>query len=206
MKLFKTTYDESYFNTVLDSNPLLKKDIEQKVHLIKSYKKRGRLLEIGCGSGVLLNKLKDDFDVFGIDISEYAIKKACEKIDKEELKVLNIGKEDINGNFDVIIAFDVMEHLKNPDKVIKKIKKLLIKDGIFIFSVPNNYGIFGRFMTNIFNFIDKTHVSTFRREKWINLLKQNNFNIEILNHGLFGYEKKDFAKHFSFNLVVISNL
>ena len=206
MKLFKTTYDESYFNTVLDSNPLLKKDIEQKVHLIKSYKKRGRLLEIGCGSGVLLNKLKDDFDVFGIDISEYAIKKACEKIDKEELKVLNIEKEDINGNFDVIIAFDVMEHLKNPDKVIKKIKKLLIKDGIFIFSVPNNYGIFGRFMTNIFNFIDKTHVSTFRREKWINLLKQNNFNIEILNHGLFGYEKKDFAKHFSFNLVVISNL
>jgi len=206
MRFFKTDYDESYFNTVVEANPFLKKDIEQKIQLIKSYKKHGDLLEIGCGDGTLLKKIHSDYNIKGVDISEFAIAKASKILDDKKLKVLDIEKENIDGDFDIIIAFDVMEHLKDPAKVIKKIKDALRKDGIFIFSVPNNYGIFGKIMTTIFNFIDKTHVSTFKREKWINLLNDNKFDIEVVNHGLFGYQKRDFAKHFSFNLVIVTHL
>lgn len=206
MKLFKNNYDESYFNTVVEANPFLKKDIEQKMQLIKSNKGHGHVLEIGCGDGALLKEIQANYNVRGVDISKYAITKASKIIDSKKLKVLDIEKEDIDGDFDIILAFDVMEHLKNPDEVIKKIKKSLRKNGVFIFSVPNNYGIFGKMMTKIFNFIDKTHVSTFQRQKWIHLLEDNNFNIEVVNHGLLGYQKKDFVKHFSFNLVIIAHL
>jgi len=206
MKLFKTDYDDSYFNTFIETNPLLKKEIKEKVELIKSCKKQGDLLEIGCGDGILLNKIQDCYNVTGADISQHAIKKACEMVDSKKLKVMDIENEDIDGSYDIIIAFDVMEHLNNPQKVIKKIKGAMKKDGIFIFSVPNNYGIFGKIMTKIFNLIDKTHVSTYEREKWIILLNNSNLKTEIINHGIFGYQKKDIAKHFSFNMIVIATM
>jgi 2-polyprenyl-3-methyl-5-hydroxy-6-metoxy-1,4-benzoquinol methylase len=206
MKFFKTGYNESYFNTIVELNPFFKKEIKQKVQLIELYKKHGDLLEIGCGDGFLLNKIKDKYNITGIDISEFAIKRASKLIDDNKLKILDIEKQDVDGDFDIIIAFDVMEHLKDPTETIKKIKNALKKDGIFIFSVPNNYGIFGKIMTKIFNFIDKTHISTYEREKWIQILKDNKFNAEIINHGLFGYQRREFAKYFSFNLVLVAQL
>ena len=204
MRFLKTEYNESYFNTIVEANPFLKKEIEQKMQLIASYKKHGDLLEIGCGDGALLNKLQNIYNIIGVDISGYAINKICKIIDVNKIKSMDIEKEDIENTYDIILAFDVLEHLKDPEKVIKKIKNALRKDGVFIFSVPNNYGFFGKIMTRIFNYLDKTHVSAYQREKWIRLLINESLNIEIINHGFFGYQKKDFAKHFSFNLVIVA--
>ena len=86
MRFFKTDYDESYFNTVVEANPFLKKDIEQKIQLIKSYKKHGDLLEIGCGDGTLLKKIRSDYNIKGVDISEFAITKASKILDDKKLK------------------------------------------------------------------------------------------------------------------------
>lgn len=204
MKIFKTDYNESYFDTTIDHNPFIEKEIKEKIKLIESYKKKGKLLEIGCGVGDLLNKLQTIYNVKGIDISKHAIDKASKKIDKKKLMVLDIEKENIKDNFDIVIAFDVMEHLKRPKEVLKKIKNILNKNGILIFSVPNNYGFFGKIMTRVFNFIDKTHISTYRREKWIKIIKKLDFDIDIINHGIFGFRKDEKTKHFSYNVVFIA--
>jgi len=181
---------ENYFN-------------KHKLRLIHSIKKSGSLLEIGCGRGLLLKKLKRDYLVKGIDISRSAIKSASKFIEKNRLKVMNIEESQINGRYDVILAFDVLEHLKNPKRAIIKIRNSLKKEGVLILSVPNNYGFFGKIITSYFNFIDRTHTSTYEREKWISLLKENGFKIEEYNQSTFGISKRKFMKHLSFNLIVL---
>ena len=204
MRFFKKKYDGSYFNTFLDFDFYKIRDARQKVNLLLSLKKSGRLLEIGCGRGELLKRLKNSFDVEGIDISRLAIDSASNSISRNRLSVLNIENKDIKGKYDIIIAFDLLEHLRNPIKIIDKIKRALNKGGIFIFSVPNKYGLYGSIMTSMFNFIDRTHVSTYGRKRWIEIMKGKGFRIDIRNQGLFCIIKNDLAKHISYNLLVIA--
>jgi 2-polyprenyl-3-methyl-5-hydroxy-6-metoxy-1,4-benzoquinol methylase len=204
MKFFKKDYSASYFDTVFESKHLKHTEVKQKAQLIRSLKPRGNLLEIGCGEGLLLKELKNDYNVSGIDISRFAIKRARSVVGRN-MRVADIEKENIRGRYDIILAFDVLEHLKNPEAAIMKMKKALKNNGIFIFSVPNNSGLFGRISTMFFNYMDKTHVSAFKREKWIDIVKNAKFKLQIINQSFCGYSKSELAKHFSFNLVIIAH-
>jgi len=206
MKFFKNNYDNSYFKTFIDIDikPIKRMDIQSKIKMIRSLKNSGRLLEIGCGTGKLLNELQKYYSVFGIDISPYAISEASKTIINKNLNVLDIEKGKIIGNYDIIIAFDILEHLNNPKNAIIKIKKSLKESGIFILSVPNNYGLYGKIITRVFNFIDKTHISTFNRNFWIKILQEEGFDMDIRNQSWFGIFKSDISKNFTDNLLIIA--
>ena len=204
MRLFKRDYNSSYFNTLTEWNPLENFYNNQKIALIRSSKPTGKLLEIGCGRGKLLKELKKFYSISGTDISPFAISGASKFIDKKYLKVSDIEKENIEGKYDLILAFDVLEHIKDPLKTIYKIKNALKKDGFFLFTVPNNYGFFGKLATTYFNFIDKTHISTYPREKWIRLMHQAGFGLDVLNQSPWSIIKSDFGKHLSFNLLIVA--
>jgi 2-polyprenyl-3-methyl-5-hydroxy-6-metoxy-1,4-benzoquinol methylase len=206
MGLFKEGYNSKYFTTWIDRLQLEKLFDAHKIKLIKYIKPSGKLFEIGCGTGKLLNKLKSDYEVSGMDISPSAILFAKKSTGLKNLKVFNIEKENFLGKYDIIIAFDVLEHLKNPSLVLEKIKKALKQNGVLIFSVPNNYGLFGSLMTKFFNFIDKTHISTYPRDKWIRIMKEKGFKIEEQNQHTLGISKAKIAKHYSFNLVIIAKI
>lgn len=51
--------------------------------------------------------------------------------------ITNLEKEFPNGNWDTIVAFEIIEHLNNYEFFIQNIQKHLAKDGIFVFSVPH---------------------------------------------------------------------
>ena len=199
MSLLREKYDDYYFAV----NPSFPQKIRAKANIVKSFKKRGDLLEIGCGDAFLLNELKGNFNAVGIDISEHALMRAQKLIDKRKLKIMDIEKEDLKGKYDVILAFDVLEHLKNPKKAIIKVKKALKNRGIFIFSVPNNHGLFGSISTMVFNYFDKTHMSTFKRGEWIRIVNDLGFKeLEIINKTWFGFTKFDLAKYFTTTFIV----
>jgi 2-polyprenyl-3-methyl-5-hydroxy-6-metoxy-1,4-benzoquinol methylase len=202
MKFFKKQYDKDYFNTMIDLVP--KYSWDKKVDFILSYKNKGKLLEIGFGNGILLKKLSKYFDVFGLDISEHNVKKASKIINNRKLFIGDIEKINTSKNYDVMLAFDVLEHLNNPAKTIKKIYNMLKKNGIFIFSVPNNYGLFGKISTLLFNFVDRTHRSTYKRVKWIKMIKEFNLEcIDIINENWLGFYKNKLSKHFAYNLLIV---
>lgn len=206
MRFFKRDYNSVYFNTMTDLIPIIEIFDKWKLKLIYSLKPSGRLLEIGCGDGRFLKKLQDNYSVAGFDISPSAINHASGLIKNKYLKVLDIEKESIIGKYDIILAFDLLEHLKDPKKAILKIRKALNKDGIFILSVPNNYGFYGRLSTKLFNFIDKTHVSAYERKSWIKMLEDSGFSLDIQDQTLIGILKSSIAKHFSFNLFIIARI
>ncbi len=98
---------------------------------------RGRVLDIGCGDGLMLSLLRDrGCEVAGVDLSEEAVRKcqargiACQVID--------IGTQSIPlemGSFDTVIMIDVLEHVYDPSVVLKKAADAA--GHMLVLSVPN---------------------------------------------------------------------
>ena len=91
---------------------------KKKVIKISSNIKKGRILDIGCGKGFFLQDLKnynDTFEVYGVDISKYAIKNAHSEI-KPFIFHSNSNKLNWESNyFDLVVSFNTLHNLYNYD-------------------------------------------------------------------------------------------
>lgn len=101
-------------------------------------KKAGRILDIGCATGVFLNEMKaHGWECYGIEPSVYASDIAKNQLG---LNVLNGYLDDVQFDdhyFDVITLWDVFEHLANPNKTLRIIKRILKPDGTLVITMPN---------------------------------------------------------------------
>ena len=109
------------------------------ISLVKRYFKNRQNLKIldgGCGTGLLAKKLHIFGDVVGVDISAEAIKYAK----RRGLKVKKAGIEKLpfnKGAFNLIVCVDVMYHLKvKDDEALKEFYRVLKPGGILILRVP----------------------------------------------------------------------
>ena len=95
-----------------------------------------KVLEIGCGEGKVLEVLKDrGWDVLGLDISERIVK-TCQEAG---LKVIagSIEETSLSDNsFDLVGMFHLIEHLIEPLKALRKVFKILKKNGRLIIEMP----------------------------------------------------------------------
>jgi len=109
----------------------------------KALEKKGKALDLVCGAGWLsLELAREGMDVTGIDLSPEMITLAnvfkTENPFKEKLGRLVYKVKDLNmvelpeKEYDVIIAFDGLHHIWNLERLLKKIKKALKDDGIFL--------------------------------------------------------------------------
>tara|TARA_Y100001970_G_scaffold293819_1_gene443493 strand:- start:3301 stop:4002 length:702 start_codon:yes stop_codon:yes gene_type:complete len=109
------------------------------------------ILDIGCGGGLVSEGLSRlGAEVTGLDFVRdninYAKLSAKQKKLKIKYKVKDFENEDINYKYDIIIIFEVLEHLNDWEQFIKKIKKNLKKGGIIIISTINK-NLLSKFLT-----------------------------------------------------------
>lgn len=147
-----------------------------------------KILDIGCGRGDLLLKLKElrkAQNIFGIDIEKFDTKLdkfIAGDIDKIELPFSY-------NYFDVIICADVLEHLVDPWETLNKIYKYVKPDGIVIISIPNIRELYaisqilfkGDFRYTHDGVLDKTHLRFFCKKNIIELINQSKLDIESCN-------------------------
>ena len=112
------------FKILHDIQPIRIKYILEVLN--KSKLNKIKILDIGCGGGLISEELtKLGGDVTGIDFVEENIKVAKMHAKRNNLKinfiVKDFEKEKITSRFDVIIIFEVLEHLNDFDKFLKKI-------------------------------------------------------------------------------------
>jgi len=104
----------------------------ERLDFIKEFKSEGRLLDVGCSMGFLVNEAnKKGYDSVGIEVNNPCIvegKKLYEGI-KLYLTDLENYKDE---KFDVITSFNVIEHLDNPINFLHECKKRLSDDGIIV--------------------------------------------------------------------------
>jgi 2-polyprenyl-3-methyl-5-hydroxy-6-metoxy-1,4-benzoquinol methylase len=107
------------------------------VGLIAYLKPNGKILDVGCGEGIIFKKIRPyGYKKYvGIDISDNAINKIGNKF-YENTNFYNVDVESftIEESFDVIIFNEVLYYLKEPLLTANRIFNLLNNDGIFIVS------------------------------------------------------------------------
>ena len=101
-----------------------------------------KILDVGCGGGIICEPLaKLGAKVTGIDFAPNNIKAAKIHAKKNKLKIKyffkDIEKSKLDEKFDIIIMFEVLEHLDDWKKTIKNIRKNLNKNGKIIISTIN---------------------------------------------------------------------
>lgn len=126
--------EETYINM---EKVFYKRAVKCAKELLK-YKKKGLLLDIGCGYGYYLKIFKNfGFKSQGIDISNKAISHTRKffriKVVKGWFEKYLFKKQ----KFDLITMVDVLEHFQNPNKVMLKVNHILNNKGIIFIQTPN---------------------------------------------------------------------
>lgn len=131
--------DEEYENTRRHRSLQAQKILRQ----IKNYKHSGSLLDIGSGSGILVEEaIKSGYEAMGIEPSSWLVKQA-QKLSisvKEGFFPDAIGKS----KYDVITLIDVLEHVNSPLMLLKNISKHLKSGGVTIIATPDVRSIAAR--------------------------------------------------------------
>lgn len=103
-----------------------------------------RVFEAGCMFGYLLDALRDDYAVRGIEIGDEAIR-YCQS---RGLPVTDMSLQDFldspPASFDVIVLSHVLEHVSDPAVVLNGLRRRLNPGGKIVVSVPNSTARFGR--------------------------------------------------------------
>ena len=142
-----------------------------------------RILDMGCGDGVLLyllsKKIRNpDIELYGVDLSDVAVKTAINKFERKGVKnkfffkaegVYNTSFDE--GMFDIIISSDVIEHLNEPDTFLKEVKRLLKSNGFLVIGTPIKYTE---------NPLDSMHVYEFFPYEFEELLTKYFSTVELL--------------------------
>ena len=105
--------------------------------------KRLKVLDVGCGTGnISLEVAELGCEVLGIDLDKESIEYANKRntLKNCKFKVANAQDLDLKEKFDVIIASEVLEHLKHPENLVDFVNKNLKKEGFLFLSIPNGFG------------------------------------------------------------------
>ncbi|MDO8609262.1 MAG: class I SAM-dependent methyltransferase [bacterium] len=186
--LYKGSYSKNYqpYQSQLHAH---ENYFKLKIKQLKKHKQKGTLLEIGCALGTFMNIAKNaGYHVSGIDISPYSAL-YCRK-NNLRAKTGNIQTISKDKKYDIITAFDVLEHEINPIKTTLTIHQLLKIQGLFICSVPNYDSLTRYILRNKwFGFYDKEHLFYFNKNTLHTLLKKFGFSkITILKDDSRSYK------------------
>jgi len=177
--------------------------------LVKQLLPAGKVLDVGCASGVLVNKLSiEGYDAEGIDWAESAISFATGNM-KGNFRIGDADLEAIEGTelYDIIIASHILEHLENPQRLLSGVRRLLKPDSCFCIAVPNlgwyNSNCAWRMVSSIF---DPDHIVGYARNGLTKLLSDSGFRVNKVatrTHGsdlltaicVAGYSKLATGRH-----------
>jgi 2-polyprenyl-3-methyl-5-hydroxy-6-metoxy-1,4-benzoquinol methylase len=130
-----------------------------------------RALEIGCGYGYCCELLEGfGFEVIGTDISPHAIDRARSELHDPNIDftVWDATKEPIfEGQFSLVVAFEVVEHLDDPEGALRAWRALLKPGGLLALTTPNRFGPAAR------HWRDPTHVNVRSHAGWRRALRDS---------------------------------
>jgi 2-polyprenyl-3-methyl-5-hydroxy-6-metoxy-1,4-benzoquinol methylase len=147
-----------------------------------------RVLELGCATGYMSRALRDRrCQVVAVEIDAKAAERAaafCERVLVGDLDRLELARDLGEDRFDVVVAADVLEHLKDPLATLRAVRSVLKPDGYLLASIPNiAHGsvrlalLSGHFPYSETGLLDHTHLRFYSRETMEKLIEEAGFAI-----------------------------
>jgi len=215
-------YEDYHKDRKLQKSIIRKKNFTYRhlLTILEKYNNRNNILDIGSGVGTIDFYLasKNNY-VTSIELSQSAI-----QIAKENAKLLKVEKyinfiegdfikTKINIKFDLVTCSEVLEHLKEDQKALKKINSLLNKDGTLILSVPTvnsplyKWGLLKDFDKEV------GHLRRYNEKDLKQMLKDSSFRViqitkreGIIRNSLFVYKIFNVIVRLANKFPVISDL
>lgn len=161
---------------------------KERISILQKYKKKGTLLDFGCGTGWFLELAKKYYDSYGIEFSDQ-LREYLQK--KHNIKAFkDMSKLPKNLKFDIITAFDVIEHVESPVRFLKMIKKYLKKDGIALIYTPNKNSLGFNYLKFYNNLLcPPAHLFYFAENSFKFMCKKTNF--KLISHQTKGLDFGD---------------
>lgn len=140
-----------------------------------------RFLEIGCGTGDFIQQIEDNksLEITGSEIYLKGLQYAKKNLPNVDFVQFDVTKGKIGEQFDMITAFDVIEHIDDDAAAISNISQMLHKNGVLIISVPQHM-----FLWSQLDEIVK-HKRRYSRWELVAKLKDNGFEISYVTSFLF---------------------
>ena len=172
-KNYETIEDRDYLKSKEARTETFKRDLRE----IEKYKKKGKILDIGCGPGLFLKVAKDnEWEDYGVELSKWAFDYGKNM----GVNIINKRLEKVKFNdefFDVITLWDVIEHVENPSGLLLEIKRILKNDGIIVLNTPNIGSAFAKIMGKRWWNLMGMHIYYFDKKTIIKILEKNGYKI-----------------------------
>lgn len=164
--------DEEYENTRQER--LLQE--KRLLRTLKPFKREGRLLDIGAGSGILVEAaLAQGYRAEGIEPSRWLQKNAQEQ--KLPVHLGIFPHPDTPGPYDVITLVDVIEHVTQPAELLVDINNALDEKGVFVMVTPDVRSLAARILGYKWWHYRFAHIGYFNRQNLRFLLDKTGFEI-----------------------------
>lgn len=201
----KDFYRNFKYKEELDLEARIRKDARRSLKVINKFiHPPGTLLDVGCGRGYFLDEAKMyDWNTFGIDYSKRQIDYA-KNVLKLNAEVGDVLSYKINKKFSLITINQVIEHVLNPKKLVRKCYQLLDTHGFLYIATPNIESLTSKVFEEKFEHLTPPeHLSFFSKKTLEKLLKDNGFMVVYLGswsypENLAGIIKKLFKTNFEY--------
>lgn len=147
--------------------------------------KKAKLLDVGTFTGEFLEAASSlGADVYGTELQQEAVQIAQKKFPGKVTTANVLNTRFPNKNFDVITLLGLIEHVVNPDKLLRRVTKLLKSGGVIMLQTPNSGSLLAHAMGKYWPpYAPVEHIHLFSRQSLEMLLAKNGFtNIIFQKH------------------------
>ncbi len=177
-QLYRAMSDERYLSEERGRRLMARRLLDR----LEEHVLRGRLLDVGCGYGLLLDEARRrGYDVEGVELSVEGVRYARQRLG---LRVREMALEEAaqldasrGERYDAVLAVDVLEHLDEPVAALEHLGALLAPGGVLLITSPDPSSLAARMAKSRWWCYEPAHVCLIPRSKLRELIRETGLEL-----------------------------